>query len=352
MTSIEQLDFGGSAPAESDTSSSQARKNLRPIDTVLRSKLEAHMSVHHLSQKQVGTMVGCSESTINRYLNPPPKALDRFHGDVERLENRIRGMLTRAELRAKVKQTVEPFPTLATKRVKNFINTIFMRPQIGLIFGEAGTGKTSGIVLFMDENPDALLVTMSQCKTCGCGAILHALWKTLDTRGYKARLHGSRGAFVVDQLAGSNRPLIIDNAHRMTPGARKWVCDFHDETGCPVILVGNPEVVDGFRTNDQQFSRIGFKGEISLLKRSGEDREQHLREAVEQFLQRVWPEAAASLFDLSMEVARNHGHLRALWHQLALAQHLHHEKQKGCDTPIKAFRAAHAQLVRNYELAA
>jgi DNA transposition AAA+ family ATPase len=356
MTSIEQLDFGSSSPPSRASTSASAKtappKNLKPIDTVLRSKLEAHMAARNLSQKQVGSLIGYSESALNRWMNPPAGSKDKFHGDVEKLEGRIRGMLYKAELRAKVKQNVEPFPTLATRRVKNYINTIFLKPQIGLIHGEAGTGKTTGVVMFMDENPDALLVTMSQVKGNGCGAILHELWKTMDTRGYKRRLHGSPGAYVIDQLAGSNRPLIIDNAHRMTPGARKWVCDFHDETGCPVILVGNPEVVDAFRTNDQQFSRIGFKGEVALVKRSGEDKEQPLQQAVEQFLERVWPEAASRLFPLAMEVARNHGHLRALWHQLSLAQHLHTEKAKDCETPIKAFRAAHAQLVRNYELAA
>jgi len=123
----------------------------------------------------------------------------------------------------------------------------------------------------------------------------------------------------------------------MTASARQWIFDFHDATGCPIALVGNPEVLSAIRENDQQFSRIGLRTEVKGDKASAD---------VDRLISIHWPAAAESLNGAAIKVIKERGHLRALKKQLLLARDI----SPTFDSPLEAFQAAHTKLVRDYAL--
>jgi DNA transposition AAA+ family ATPase len=163
----------------------------------------------------------------------------------------------------------------------------------------------------------------------------------MEVRGMAA---GTRRAdWLVERLRGSNRLIVIDNAHRMTRSALAWIFDFSDPveaggTGCPVALVGNPELLEKIAAKDQQFSRVGV---LRPLKLTG------ARALADAMLQRLCPAHAGALLDLAERVVTERGHLRALKkHLLLMPEFL---GAAGGD-PRKAFLMAHTQVVSNYKL--
>lgn len=326
-----------------------AKKGGKTPDPLLQDELAAYRQRHDdLSDKELGARLGFSATYVFRYFK------NDFQGDLVKFEAAIRELLRQDVVRDSAIQTVQPFSTLATRQLDKYFTAISRKPQIGIIYGDAGVGKTSGISLYREDNNLALHVDVNRVNGTGPHALVYSLWNQLDSRGFekwrKSTGGGKRGTFIMRALRGSNRLLILDNAHRLSAAGRQWICDFHDFTGCPVALVGNKEILDDWKTNDQQFSRCGFMDEVKLIKRTGADKESTLRDAVATFLQHVWPEAAKDLFDLALFVASKHGYLRALWHQISQAQYL--IENKATTDPVAAFRSAHAQLVRNYQLPA
>lgn len=347
MTTLIELDLGtGVAPATEPEVATASR--VKSIDLELRQELEDFIARHRLGQKDVGAQIGYSPAQVNKYL------AKKFEGDVFKFEGAVREMMHLARVRASVQQSVPPFPTLATRQVANCLATLESKPMIGVITGDAGWGKTCGIQLHLAEKITTLFVSVNRCDGTGSAALVNALWSQIDQRGYKAK-EESRGGYLVRKLRGSNRMLVIDNAHRLSPTGRQWICDFHDATLCPVALVGNSGIVPAFQSDATQSSRVGFYSEVSLLKdEKDRNRESELRPAVTQFLNAVWPAATGDLMELALKVARGPGHLRALWHQLSVAMRFVEQsaKREGSAPmpPADAFRAAHTKLVRNYSL--
>ena len=68
---------------------------------------------------------------------------------------------------------------------------------------------------------------------------------------------------LIEKLVGTGRPLIIDEAHQLSPTGLELVRDLHDETGCPVILAGtlnlNQSVDDGDVFFGQFSSRVALR---------------------------------------------------------------------------------------------
>jgi hypothetical protein len=109
-----------------------------------------------------------------------------------------------------------------------------------------------------------------------------------------------------------------------------------------MALVGNPSVLDIIRTNDQWFSRIGLKRELTL--RAGQ-----ARTIAERLVAQLIPDAVEPLRELAEQVVERQGHFRALRKEVILARKIR-ENTKDTDWP-RAFRAAHETLVRDYALA-
>ena len=128
----------------------------------------------------------------------------------------------------------------------------------------------------------------------------------------------------------------------MTESARQWIFDLHDETGCPIALVGNPEVLVEIRRNDQQFSRIGIHQKVDLDQK-------HMRDYAREMVSALVSQPQDELFALASQVAEQRGHLRALRKQLMLMLDLVNSHTYAGDQ-ARAFSGAHARLVRDYAL--
>lgn len=295
----------------------------------LRTALEQYRDRHNLTNTELSRRMGVGITQVSKYLNGKPE------GDVERLES-IAGDVLHNESR--IRETAHAlFDTPTTRSVANTCNLVRETNDVGLLFAPAGLGKTSGCRMYALQNLSTIMITATGWLGTSSG-VSAALFTQIQNRSYPGNV--PRSTWMAERLRGSGRLIIVDNAHKLRASAIGWLFDFTDETECPLLLVGNPELLPVIRTNDQWFSRIGVKRELRWPKSGGP-------EVVRKLVESLVPEAV-EVAELAGVVAENHGHLRAVRKELLLAR-----KIKETRPELKweeAFRAAHTQLVRDYAL--
>jgi DNA transposition AAA+ family ATPase len=297
----------------------------------LRDRLKSYAEEHNLSNAALARELATNPTAVSKYLNGKPE------GDVEGLESVIEDILKANVRRAAL--GVELFETSVTRQVCNFIETIRRINRCGLVYGEAGIGKTCAAAIHSMGNPSTITADLRAWNATREG-VQSLLFHSIENRTWNG--HQKRVDFMVERLRGSKRLILLDNAHKLTRGARDWLIDFHDETKCPMVFLGRKGMHEQLERDPDQFS---FFGLVSEVKFRGDE-----AAAANQLLQQRMPaEAAQELEPFAATVAAHPGHLRALASQVDLAIDLQSSPSfRG--QPALSFKSAHTKLPRNYSL--
>ena len=308
-----------------------ATNRIKPATPEVLTELRRYRDIEGLSTSTLGKQLGYSGSQVSRYLN------DEFGGDLDKFEAKAADILRVAPIRRIV--SAETFETGVTRTIHGSIQGILETNDFAVIHGPAGIGKTVAAARYHAENPNSFFITLSQDAN-NAHYIRKQLFNATKTRAY-TKSGKTHGEWILEKIKGSNRLIIIDNGHRITSSGRKFLFDLHDASGCPVVMIGNPEILDQIKINDQQFSRIGMcPPEVELEKTE-------IADIAERILDQDCPDHAEELLAYAITVASKRGHLRALRKQIKLTLYF---MERGVDDAREAFRAAHAALVRDYSL--
>jgi len=302
-----------------------------PTDRALADELVEFRQTHGITNSELGRRLGESATFISKYLN------DNLDRDPKDFTARARNILT--ALRARLEDATSLFETSVTRNIAGRIDMARRTQDVLLIVGGAGEGKTCGAKLYAAANPGTLYIELADHQREGrriAAAIFDQIERRADWKG-----NTSRAEFVTLQLRGSHRVVICDEAHLLDATGRQFLFNLNRDTGCAVVLIGNPEILDKIRRNEQHFSRVGVKGEPSLTAKEIPD--VSLRVAT----QFSTPEFSQEVSDLVAFVATKPGRLRSVRKTVILAHEL---AQKNSYDPRKAFREAHRNLVRDYAL--
>jgi DNA transposition AAA+ family ATPase len=320
-------------------------KEPKEFDEALQSQLETYRKERGLSMAGLAAQLGCHESAVSKYLSGKPA------GNVKRFESIASDVMKNAERQKNIK--IQLLATSVSRDIHATLDTIRKTNDFGLITGNAGIGKTCGIEKYLFANPSAVrIVAYTWC--ANGPAVFDAIWNAIDQK-WKGNI--SKITYLVERFRNSDRLLLIDNAHRLRNSGLKFLFDFHDETGIPICLVGNPEIVDVLKRNDQQFSRIGLHKHFDNIDPylsepgSGNGPAPKVAKAI---INQIAPQFA-DCETLAEKVIAGKGHARALRKQLSLADELASSEsfKKNCP-PEKltktAFAGAHKKLIRDYDL--
>lgn len=147
-----------------------------------------------------------------------------------------------------------------TKNVKGFINLIHNlknKPdnitKIGLVYGNAGLGKTK-TVLYLSIQYDAIYIRATNSMTPKW--LLEEIAKELDEipRFYTADIFRQ----CVNTLKSNPQMIIVDEIDYLLADFRtiETLRDLHDETGVPIILVGMQLAKHKLKKHTHLFDRI------------------------------------------------------------------------------------------------
>lgn len=305
------------------------------FDAALRDWLEQHIEQHELSHADIANRFHVSPTRITKYLglNKPDH---KPEPDAGKIQSMVKAMRRHTERRASFKES------LFENDISNDIATVFKRVRrtgdIGLIYGDAGAGKTCGAELFCRDNPDSILLTMREYAR-NSHAIKNMLFDELMETS-KTRYPGNVAVplWMEDVLRGSERLIIVDNAQRLNLKSFKWFMDFNDATESGIVFIANPEALDTLRESDQLFSRIGIVHQVRS--QTQRDAEHTAKKLIEQLA----PGADGELLEPALEVISRLGKARALKKQLILAAELK-DGNRAWDW-LKAFTTAGAMLVK------
>ncbi len=302
----------------------------REYNAAVHARLIAHLAEENKSVADVAREIGVAASAVSKYKTGKPE------GNVQRMESLLEDLFKNTARRKLIQ--IKPGRTSVAVAIQGAFMQILRTGDVGLIHGNAGVGKTMGIHYCLPSNPTAVFTTASKWHRDYLG-LVQLLWDSVETRTW--RNNQKKADFLVEKFRGSNRLWIVDNAHRITPGGFDFLFDFHDATGVPVALVGNPGVLEVIRRNDQHFSRIGIIKEV-VLENPAED------SVI--ITSQLAPEFNGSIAAMAEEIASEQGHLRTLKKTTLLAQDI-------VATPVfqnlppetrasKAMAAAQTRLVR------
>jgi DNA transposition AAA+ family ATPase len=302
-----------------------------PTDPTLAAELLEFRQHQGITNAELGRRFGVSPTFISEYIN------DRLQRDPRDFDARARNIL--AALKARLEDATNLFETSVTRNIAGRIDMARRTQDVMLLVGPAGEGKTCGAKLFATANPGTIYLELASYQRTGskvAGALYDKLERRNDWKG-----NTSRAEFVTLQLRGSHRVIIIDEAHLLDATGRQFLFNLNRDTGCAVVLIGNPEILDKIRRNDQHFSRVGVKGQPLLT-----DKELPAvsYKVAEQFSS---TEFADQIADLVSFIAGKPGRLRSVRKTVILAYEL---AQKNGSDARKSVREAHRNLVRDYAL--
>jgi len=305
-----------------------------PTDQKLREALAEHRTAHGLTNARLAKLFDVGATFISKYIGDK---LDQNPADFDaRAWDILKALDQHIEL------SRELFETSVTRAIRGRIEFIRSTSDFGVIVSNPGIGKTSAALHYQQTHPSAIYACLNDRSRDG-RKVEAEIFRAIENRQWKA--NSSRREFLVNRLTGSKRVILIDNGQRLSISGLAWLLDFRDETECPIVCFANEGLLDKAKSDPALHSRIGIcPPSLSL-------RDDEICKVANRIVAQFSDQKSADeVDDLAAYVARQDGHLRAVRKQTILAKtlrELHPAETKNFRT---AFRMAHRDLLRSYEL--
>jgi DNA transposition AAA+ family ATPase len=226
----------------------------------LRQRVRDIQAGERLNQKQLATESGIAYGTFTNWLG------GTYEGDLDKLGARVLTWLESRPKRSRVQASMPDAPGFTeTPSAELFMTTLehaqYM-PDMVLVIGAPGLGKTMAATRYQSRNPNVWMVTAEPCGG-SARSLLELIAGSMGfaTAGVSAPRLSSE---IARKVRGSKALLVIDEAQHLLPMALDQLRTLHDAAGCGVGLVGNETIVarisGGGRTHFAQLtSRVGMR---------------------------------------------------------------------------------------------
>jgi DNA transposition AAA+ family ATPase len=225
----------------------------------LRARFRAAIEVRGLSVAEAAKRAGIAYSTLAAFLT------GKYTGDNARVAQQAELWLRTLEEETIARAALPVLPTFVpTPSAAAFLDVLGHAqyvPDLVVITGGAGVGKTSACLEYQRTHPNVWLLTGEP--SC---ASSHAMLEYLcEIIGINENAPSRRSRAIVRRVTGSNGLIIVDEAQHLTSQALDQLRTLHDKGGIGLALVGNEEVytrLDGGARKAQfaqLFSRVGMR---------------------------------------------------------------------------------------------
>lgn len=229
--------------------------------TDLKQELRQIMEERGLSLSAISRALGISSAALSQWLS------GTYTGNIAKIDDAVKGFLERLKERLRTpKKSIGFIMTSVAKKVFEVARICHLDSEIGVLYGEAGLGKTEALREYARRNTDVILIEADLGYTAK--VLFVELHKKLgmDGRGMIHDLFDD----VVLKLKDSGRLIIIDEAEHLPYRALELLRRVHDKAGVGILLVGMPRLISNLRGKKgeyaQLYSRVGVAGRLEALK--------------------------------------------------------------------------------------
>lgn len=159
-----------------------------------------------------------------------------------------------------------------SRTVLNTIKYCHVQGKVGVVYGDAGIGKTMAFKQYLKENSLAVGITINPTYASITG-VNELLGEQL---GVRERVSRKITKEIVEKLRDSGRVIVIDEAQHLTTRTLNHLRCVSDESGVGICLIGNLEVYTRLKGTGkadfaQLFSRVGMAKPVMTINISRDD---------------------------------------------------------------------------------
>lgn len=283
----------------------------------VRGEILEYMSRNNLSQARAARLIGIGESTFSRYLKED-------YPNPSMVEEKIVDLLEKEKLRRETRDLREIgfAMTNVSRTVLNVLDYCRIQRTIGVIYGDAGIGKTRTMQEWAKGRPNVVILTAAPALNSP-NSFLKYLGQKLRT--IKACYTNELYVEIMERLMGTDMVVIVDEAQHLSIKTLENLRSLQDATGIALILIGN-ELVYTKMVGRQQaefaqlFSRIGIRKHLMTDQFELED------------VKKVFGELEREIAELLLAVCRSKYGLRG-------AVHVYVNANNNDDLTVKGIRA-------------
>ena len=221
--------------------------------------VKARMDGEGLTLSQVATLSGVPKGTLSPWL------AGNYAGRVDRIDAQMGKWLESVKMADRVQRRMPVAPEfIETPSAQTFL-TVFeyaqMSPDVGMIAGGSGVGKTSAAEHYCRTTPNAWLMTANSSMRSPT-AILKKLTKLLECD--EQRGPGMMDS-VISRVEGTRGLLIVDEADHLQTESLDLLRTIYDCGRIGIVFVGNEPLrgrIEGMgrqASHARIFSRIGMR---------------------------------------------------------------------------------------------
>lgn len=225
----------------------------------LRQRVRDYVAANSTSLKNVGLVAGIAESTFTAWLS------DKYKGNNERIDTNVRIWLKSEEQLGRRRMAMPTDAKFAqTRSAQKFLAALEHAqalPDIVVIVGGAGVGKTTAINHYKATRPNVLVLTAEPL----IGSAFAMLDYLREVLGIPEQTRHKISRAITVKLQGTQGLIIIDEAQHLAVRCINQLRAIFDRAGIGLALVGNEEVwsrIDGGGRKAefaQLFSRVGMR---------------------------------------------------------------------------------------------
>jgi len=224
-------------------------------------ELKETMCMLGISQSQLAAEVGYSPALISQFFK------GEYTGDVKKVEAALRSWLNARMGKTEMFLPDGIFRTDSVQTVNEacFMSYNALKGGISLVYGDAGTGKTTGIRAFSEQYSFAVVITATVCYTA---KVLFAELAEKFGESPSGNIHDTY-LRVRRKLKGIKKVIIVDEAEHLPYRALDLLRSLQDETGCGLVLAGLERLKHNLKGRKGEYAQlwsrvsVGYKTKLA-----------------------------------------------------------------------------------------
>lgn len=291
-----------------------------PLDDVI-AKMCEYIERSKVTKSSVAKSIGINEGRFNTFLS------GKYSGDNETVRHKCIEYLNLRMKRLQLKKLeLIYYDTEQALNVKAVAKMVQLHRTMGILYGNAGIGKTRSLEEFSQNNTNVHIIVAYHSITALDLMQMICSELKVEAKG----LDGTKMLAVIRTLENTDKTLIIDEAHHLTLKNLEKIRAIHDAAKIGILLTSSSELIERMTGRkrheyDQIFSRISIRREIKA---------KVTKDDVRGILESSGINFDGKMLCFCFNIAKKQGHYRTLRNVLQHAVDLCNQKGMDCDINV------------------